>query len=82
MTKLCIRCNGSGTYMGNGMMMTNCELCANNSTSPTEYSAPSLDKIDRRSKDYRDAINDLMKQSNVSRTEATRMFEEAYVNGY
>jgi hypothetical protein len=78
MEKLCIRCNGNGKYLGNGMMMTNCELCENTRNNDS-IKAPELDKIDRRSKDYRDAINDIMKESNLSRKEATQIFEEAYV---
>lgn len=76
MTKSCIRCGGTGMYMGNGMIMTSCDRHVFDTDAP-----PTLDKIDRRSKDYRDAINDIMTESNISRIEAEKVFDEAYVKG-
>lgn len=80
MSKLCIRCNGTGTYLGNGFMLTDCELCNNSDHEINE--APSLDKIDRKSKSYQKAIKDIMAiNPNISRQEAVKMFDEAYIKG-
>lgn len=73
---VCIRCNGKRTYMGTGFMITDCELC-NGST----VTAPSVDKIDRRSLSYRTAIKDIMDANKVGRDEAVKMFDEAYAKG-
>lgn len=76
-SKRCIRCNDSGMYMGNGMMMTDCNLCSSDDI-VVKKKFPALDKIDRRSKSYNDAINDIMKSSNIGRKEAVQVFDETY----
>jgi hypothetical protein len=77
MTDLCIRCGGSGMYMGNGMIMTECQLCKyGNVEARKKY--PPLDKVDRRSKSYNNAISDIMSTSNISRAEAVKVFDETY----
>ncbi len=76
MNEICIRCNGQGTYRGMGFMQTDCELC-NDDYLPK--AAPSLDKIDRRSKSYQKAINDIMAiNKDISRDDAVKMFDDAY----
>lgn len=79
MTNSCYRCNGTGMYLGNGMMMAECNICDDNEPQ-IKMSAPPLKSIDRRSKDYIEAINDIMKTSQVSRSEAKKIFDEAYEN--
>jgi predicted nucleic acid-binding Zn-ribbon protein len=80
MTRLCIRCGGSGNYLGNGMIMTNCELCDDDEIYPAKKYAPSLNKIDRRSKSYRDALKEIRKVNpDINADEAVRLFDEAYV---
>jgi hypothetical protein len=80
MAKLCIRCGGSGMYLGNGMMMTDCELC--NEEEYEQKEAPSLDKINRNSKSYQKAIKDIMAiNPDITRKEAIKMFDEAYIKG-
>ena len=64
-------------YLGNGMIMTSCTLCTQESNHD-KFVAPSLDKIDRRSKEYRDAIEEIMRTSKVMRNEATKIFDETY----
>lgn len=78
MSEKCCRCGGSGLYMGNGMIMTECNLCGDDK--PVKKKFPSLDKIDRRSKSYITAINDIMSTSNISRNEAVKVFDETYNN--
>lgn len=78
MADLCYRCNGSGMYLGNGMIMTKCTLC-------TEYdmdkkkSTLTLDKVDRRSKSYKKTIDDLMYLNpELSREDAVKLFDETF----
>ena len=72
--KLCIRCGGTGRYLGNGMMMTDCKLCDDKGEA-----APSVEKIDRKSGSYQKAIKDIMAiNPTISRAEAVKMFDKAY----
>lgn len=78
MMEKCYRCGGSGRYMGNGMMMTDCTLCDGSEAPKIE--APPIDKINRNSKSYQKAIKDIMALNpDMSRKEAVKMFDEAYV---
>lgn len=72
---LCHRCGGTGKYLGNGMMMTNCTLCDDDGK-PLKVSQP---KIDRKSSSYQNAIKDIMAiNPTISRAEAVKMFDKAY----
>ena len=72
--KLCIRCGGTGRYLGNGMMMTDCKLC-DEDNEPSEK----VVKIDRKSSSYQKAIKDIMAiNPTISRAEAVKMFDKAY----
>lgn len=69
-------------YLGNGMIMTHCTLCDEDDDyfSPEAKPAPPLDKIDRRSKSYQDAIKDIMAiNPDITRQEAVKMFDKAYI---
>ena len=72
---LCHRCGGTGKYLGNGMMMTNCNRC-------DEHGKPikvAENKIDRKSSSYQKAIKDIMAiNPTISRAEAVKMFDKAY----
>lgn len=71
---LCYRCGGTGKYLGNGMMMTDCTLCDDGKV--IEKSAP---KIDRKSKSYQTAIKEIMAiNPDITRAEAVKMFDKAY----
>jgi hypothetical protein len=73
---LCIRCGGSGKYFGNGMIMTDCNLC--DEDGPIEQKKE-LPKIDRKSKSYKTAIKDIMALNpTITKQEAVNMFDEAY----
>ena len=79
MTSICIRCCGTGTYLGNGMMITDCELC-NDDTMESKPQHVTLDKIDRKSASYKKAIKDIMKLNpKISHKDAVKMFDDAYV---
>lgn len=74
----CYRCNGTGKYMGNGMMMTDCTLCDEDNV----IKKPSLDDVDRTSKSYKKAIKEIMQiNDNISKEEAIKMFDDAYLKG-
>lgn len=78
---ICIRCNGTGSYRGLGFMEQDCDLCNHDDYAEKEASKKivSLDKVDRRSKSYKDAIKDIMKlDKKITRQEAERMFDDAY----
>lgn len=71
---LCYRCGGTGRYLGNGMMMTDCTLCEDGKV--IEKSDP---KVDRKSKSYQTAIKEIMAiNPEITRAEAVKMFDKAY----
>ncbi len=77
----CYRCNGTGKYLGNGMINTDCDKCDDNGSliDNKHTKIPELEKIDRRSQSYRDAIKDIMDLNpTISRLEAVKMFDETY----
>lgn len=70
----CSRCNGTGRYLGNGMMLTDCNLCIEK---PSESLCEPV--IDKKSKPYQKAIKEIMALNpSITRKEATKMFEDAY----
>lgn len=76
---LCIKCGGTGQYLGQGFMMTDCRDCPDEEF---EKETPSLESVDRRSKSYKNAINEIMAiNKGISREKAVKMFDEAYVKG-
>lgn len=80
MNEICIRCLGEGTYLGNGMMRVDCNLCNQDDDYEPKIKAPSLDKINRNSKSYQKAIKDIMAVNpDITRKEAIKMFDEAYI---
>ena len=83
----CIRCCGTGKYLGNGFIMTTCTLCdedgymITNNDKPANLPKPQI-KLDRRSESYRKAIKDIMLASPaLTRQEAVKLFDEAYAKG-
>jgi len=77
MSKLCTRCNGTGEYLGIGMVLVDCNLCQNFSE-PTSSTIP-LDKVNRKSKAYNDTIKELMRQNaKLTRDDAVKLFNETY----
>lgn len=77
MKNLCIRCNGTGKYLGIGMIKVDCNLC----NEKEQMLPPAIDKLDRKSESYKKAVKEIMVVSKVKRKEAVKMFDEAYVRG-
>lgn len=78
---LCYRCGGSGKYLGNGMMMTNCTLCDEDGKviEKPKCDSQALAHVDRKSKSYQKAIKDIMELNpKLTRVEAVKMFDKAY----
>lgn len=80
MSNLCIRCGGTGQYMGNGMMLVYCDCDEmENNKEMKQKEAPPLNKIDRRSAAYRTAIDKLMTSyPKLSRHDAIKLFNDTY----
>lgn len=83
---LCYRCGGTGKYLGNGMIMADCKCDQYMKPSPLDNgievhkAAISNAVVDRRSKSYKKAINDIMSLNpDISKQDAVKMFDEAYV---
>lgn len=77
---VCQRCHGNGQYMGQGFMMTDCEYCTGGYHREKSNAIPTLDKINRKSKSYQNAIKDIMAiNKDISREDAIKMFDEAYI---
>ncbi len=74
----CSRCAGSGKICGNGMIVDDCSTCGGEgSYEPGEV--VKTKRIDKKSKAYKEAINEIMAiNPNIDRGEAARMFEETY----
>lgn len=74
---VCERCNGARRYLGNGFMMTDCNLC--NDKQNTTLPIVPIEKIDRRSKSYKIAIKEIMNlDQKITRQQAEKMFDESY----
>lgn len=73
---LCIRCGGTGKYLGNGMIQADC-YCKD-VVIHTDYKPAVCPNIDKRSKDYRESIKKIMVETGVDRIEAVKLFEQAY----
>lgn len=79
--RVCERCNGTGKYLGQGFMTTKCTLCGPYKVAPEEKDT-SLDKLDRRSKSYKQSIKDIMDfNPDITQKEAVKLFDEAYLKG-
>lgn len=76
----CKRCHGSGRIMGNGMIYGNCNC--DNGQEICEVPSIGMEskpvQIDKRSKAYREAITRLMKNGDLNREEATKIFESEF----
>lgn len=77
---LCHRCGGSGKYLGNGMMMTDCRICDEyGEVKALDHKDDKVIAIDRRSQSYKDSIKKIMQLNpKITREEAVKMFDEAY----
>jgi len=76
---ICHRCNNTGKYLGNGMMQADCTLCDDTALSASPSLPTTSATLDRRSKSYKTAIDDIMTLNpKISRADAVKMFDDAY----
>lgn len=78
---LCYRCNGTGKYLGNGMMQTDCNICdgLTGTTGAKDSIATKDVKIDRRSQSYKDSIKEIMALNpDLTKEDAVKLFDETY----
>ena len=83
MIKLCKDCRGSGTVLGGGFVQVNCETCVgkgkvdseNNIIKDRNKNVSISSKIDKRSKVYKSAIQELVAKG-LTEKEAKVLFEE------
>lgn len=69
----CSKCQGSGTIMGSGMMFHDCDC--DNGHIPDPKPTP---KVNRRSKEYKEAIENIMQSGDCSREEAVKVFDSEF----
>ena len=73
----CIRCNDTKKYLGTGYIVIDCDACIHEEASSALHDMKLDTKdvvIDKRSRSYRKAIEDIMIAANVSKTDAEAMF--------
>ena len=71
----CIKCAGSGKFLGNGMILIDCPDCDGSG----DFEEPKKVAIDKSSKAYKDAIKEIMVSSpGITRADAAKMFEDTY----
>ena len=76
----CLRCQGSGKLMGNGMISEDCDCDDGHVYEDKEpvVKEPEPMKINRRSKAYKEAIENIMAASECTRQEAVKVFESEF----
>jgi hypothetical protein len=74
---VCTKCYGTGKYLGQGMMSTDCNCLDDEVSSQEKTSVPV--PVDKRSSSYRTAIKEIMDLNpGITRASAVKMFDEAY----
>lgn len=84
MSRKCPVCSGSGKAMGGGMLPTDCDACVSGFVNPDgskpEAKAkpkPSIaQKMDKRSKQYKDAVQNMCKETGCTEDTARKMIDE------
>lgn len=79
----CLTCAGSGTLMASGFTTRTCPICDGYGKIDIEDSIEEIKRdkpvIDKRSKAYKEAINDIMKVNpTLSRKDCESVFEKEY----
>lgn len=77
----CLQCAGMGEVMGLGMIMIDCQSCDGFGSVSQEIAIKDIVKdisyVDRRSKLYKDAINDIIKlHPDITRQDAIELFDK------
>lgn len=79
---LCYRCSGSKKYLGCGMTELDCYLCDDDGrveTNPDETINIKKPEYNKRSKVYKEAINDLQEiHPDLSRKDIQKLFDDRY----
>lgn len=73
MAKRCAVCGGSGRAMGGGCMMTKCDACEdgwNKSEGEEVIKKEPTVKLDKRSKQYRQAVHNMVQETGCSEEKA------------
>lgn len=71
-------CNGSGIVMGLGMITEDCH-CQNEYYTESEVVVGEKKaRVDRRSKEYKAAVSQIMSDSGLSKEKAMKLFEEEF----
>ncbi len=77
---ICTRCAGSGLKRTNGNMFEDCKDC-NKTGKIADKAIKTVTVIDKRSKEYKTAINEIMALNDkISRDEAVKIFDETVDN--
>lgn len=74
---LCQKCFGSGTVMGLGMMYEDC-FCDDLQIIEKKNDTVRPIQIDKKSASYREAIKKIMSENNISKIEASSLFESEF----
>ncbi len=75
----CNKCNSTGEYLGTGMMLVECDLCNAPEEEVSVIKAPAVEKIDRTTASYKEAINSIMKMHpKMKRSDAIKLFDKTY----
>jgi hypothetical protein len=78
----CHKCTGTKKYLGNGMIVMDCDYCNADGKIPVPANHGDLEPkpfIDRRSQSYKVAITDIMALNpKISREEAVKIFDKEY----
>jgi hypothetical protein len=77
----CSRCMGTGKIMGLGMIYKDCDCDDGQILEASEIKSSSIAKpvtIDKRSKAYKEAIDNIMQAHDISREEAVVVFESEF----
>ena len=70
---LCIKCGGTKKYLGNGMILSDCEPCTR------KIDNTPLVSINRKSKSYLNAIKEIMEiHPGITKAEAVKLFEKTF----
>ena len=86
MARRCAVCSGSGRAMGGGCIPTDCDACTNGtvnddgskpeSKTVAKIATAAVAKMDKRSKQYKDAVQKMCKETGCDESTARRLIDE------
>ena len=85
MRRRCDVCGGSGKAMGGGSIPTTCDACVDgyigdnvDNVDETKPTKPTIDqKLDKRSKEYKQAVQNMIDETGCDESTARKMIDEA-----